>query len=223
VGFDEGGQLTEAVRRRPYRVLLFDEIEKAHPDVFNIMLQILEDGRLTDGHGRTVDFRNTVIIMTSNLGTGDLTRQPYGFRTDDRGAGYDETRLRRAVDEALKRTFRPEFLNRIDETIIFHPLTREQVLQVVGLMIRDVQSRTTERGITFELTPEASDWLAREGFDPVYGARPLRRAIQRFLENPLSRGILAGDFQEGDHIKVGASGTGLTLTRSVAEVALAAA
>jgi len=217
VGYDEGGQLTEAVRRRPYRVLLFDEIEKAHPDVFNIMLQILEDGRLTDGHGRTVDFRNTVVIMTSNLGTGDLTRQPYGFRTDGRGREYDESRLRSAVDEALKRTFRPEFLNRIDETIIFHPLTREQIVQVVGLMIRDVQSRLTERGITFDLTPEASDWLAREGFDPVYGARPLRRAIQRFLENPLSRGILAGEFQEGDHITVGASGTGLSLTRSAAE------
>ena len=217
VGYDEGGQLTEAVRRRPYRVLLFDEIEKAHPDVFNIMLQILEDGRLTDGHGRTVDFRNTVVIMTSNLGTGDLTRQPYGFRTDGRGREYDESRLRSTVDEALKRTFRPEFLNRIDETIIFHPLTREQIVQVVGLMIRDVQSRLTERGITFDLTPEASDWLAREGFDPVYGARPLRRAIQRFLENPLSRGILAGEFQEGDHITVGASGTGLSLTRSAAE------
>jgi ATP-dependent Clp protease ATP-binding subunit ClpC len=217
VGFDEGGQLTEAVRRRPYRVLLFDEIEKAHPDVFNVLLQILEDGRLTDGHGRTVDFRNTVVIMTSNLGTGDLARQPYGFRTDDRGPENDENRRRIAVEEALKRTFRPEFLNRIDETIIFHPLTREQIVQVVGLMIKDVQSRITDRGITFDLTPEAADWLAREGFDPVYGARPLRRAIQRFLENPLSRGILSGEFQEGDHILVGASGTGLSLTRSAKE------
>ena len=220
VGYDESGQLTEAVRRRPYRVLLFDEIEKAHPDVFNIMLQILEDGRLTDGHGRTVDFRNTVIIMTSNLGTGDLTRQPYGFRTDDRGPGYDETRLRSAVDEALKKTFRPEFLNRIDETIVFHPLTREQIVQVVGLMITDVQSRITERGITFELTPQASDWLAQEGFNPVYGARPLRRAIQRFLENPLSKGILAGDFQAGDHIVVDAGGTGLSLTKEEVAVAV---
>lgn len=217
VGYDEGGQLTEAVRRRPYRVLLFDEIEKAHPDVFNIMLQILEDGRLTDGHGRTVDFRNTVIIMTSNLGTGDLARQPYGFRTDERGPEYDETRLRSAVDEALKKTFRPEFLNRIDETIVFHPLTKEQIVQVVGMMIKDVQSRITERGITFELTSEASDWLAQEGFDPVYGARPLRRAIQRFLENPLSKGILAGDFLEGDHIVVDAGGTGLSLTKAGAE------
>jgi ATP-dependent Clp protease ATP-binding subunit ClpC len=216
VGYDEGGQLTEAVRRRPYRVLLFDEIEKAHPDVFNIMLQILEDGRLTDGHGRTVDFRNTVVIMTSNLGTGDLTRQPYGFRTDDRARGDDESKLRSAVAEALKKTFRPEFLNRIDETIVFHPLSREQIMQVVGLMIKDVQSRIVERGITFELTPEASDWLGREGFDPVYGARPLRRAIQRFLVNPLSKGILAGDFREGNHIIVDAGGTGLSLSQAVA-------
>jgi ATP-dependent Clp protease ATP-binding subunit ClpC len=215
VGYDEGGQLTEAVRRRPYRVLLFDEIEKAHPDVFNIMLQILEDGRLTDGHGRTVDFRNTVVIMTSNLGTGDLTRQPYGFRTDDRARGDDETKLRNAVAEALKKTFRPEFLNRIDETIVFHPLSREQIMQVVGLMIKDVQSRIVERGITFELTPEASDWLGREGFDPVYGARPLRRAIQRFLVNPLSKGILAGDFQEGNRIIVDAGDTGLSLCKAV--------
>ena len=215
VGYDEGGQLTEAVRRRPYRVLLFDEIEKAHPDVFNIMLQILEDGRLTDGHGRTVDFRNTVVIMTSNLGTGDLTRQPYGFRTDDRARGDDESKLRSAVAEALKKTFRPEFLNRIDETIVFHPLSREQIMQVVGLMIKDVQSRIVERGITFELTPEASDWLGREGFDPVYGARPLRRAIQRFLVNPLSKGILAGDFQEGNRIIVDAGDTGLSLCKAV--------
>jgi ATP-dependent Clp protease ATP-binding subunit ClpC len=146
-----------------------------------------------------------------------LARQPYGFRTDDRGPENDENRRRIAVEEALKRTFRPEFLNRIDETIIFHPLTREQIVQVVGLMIKDVQSRITDRGITFDLTPEAADWLAREGFDPVYGARPLRRAIQRFLENPLSRGILSGEFQEGDHILVGASGTGLSLTRSAKE------
>ena len=216
VGYEEGGQLTEAVRRRPYRVLLFDEIEKAHPDVCNIMLQILEDGRLTDGHGRTVDFRNTVVIMTSNLGTGDLTRQPYGFRTDDRARSNDETRLRSAVAEALKKTFRPEFLYRIDETIVVHPLSREQIVQVVGLMIKDVQSRIVERGITFELTPEANDWLGREGFDPTNGARPLRRAIQRFLENPLSKGILAGDFQEGNHIIVDADGTGLSLSKAVA-------
>ncbi|PKB79923.1 MAG: Clp protease [SAR202 cluster bacterium Io17-Chloro-G9] len=212
VGYDEGGQLTEAVRRRPYRVILFDEIEKAHPEVFNILLQILEDGRLTDGHGRTVDFRNTVIIMTSNLGTRDLTRQPTGFRTDDREHSLDEQRMQDSVNEAMKRAFRPEFLNRIDETIIFHPLTQDQIIRVVDLMVRDVQDRLDEQGISFELTPAASQWLAREGFDPVFGARPLRRAVQRHLENHLSKGILAGEYPEGSHVIVDASSSGLVLT-----------
>ena len=213
IGYDEGGQLTEAVRRRPYRVLLFDEIEKAHPDVFNILLQILEDGRLTDGHGRTVDFRNTVIIMTSNLGTEGLRRQPFGFRPDNRD-GRDEMRaLRESVDAALKRTFRPEFLNRIDETIVFHPLSQDQIVRIVELMVKDVQQRLEEREITFELTPEAGLWLAREGFDPVYGARPLRRAIQRQLENPLARSVLSGELAAGDHVVVDAGPDGLTLTK----------
>ena len=214
IGYEEAGQLTEAVRRRPYRVILFDEIEKAHPDVFNILLQILEDGRLTDGHGRTVDFRNTVVIMTSNLGTADIQRQPFGFRTDGRESGIDEERLRSSVNDAVKRTFRPEFLNRIDEIIVFHPLTQEQIIEVVSLMVRDVAQRLEDRGITFELTPDASDWLAQEGFDPVFGARPLRRAIQRFLENPLSKGILAGEFQEGDHVLVDSGDSGLVLTKA---------
>ena len=211
VGFDEGGQLTEAVRRRPYRVVLFDEIEKAHPDVFNILLQILEDGRLTDGHGRTVDFRNTVIIMTSNLGTEVLRRQPFGFRADGREDGLDSQRLRDSVNDALKRAFRPEFLNRIDETIIFDPLTQDEIVQVVELMVNDVRSRLKDREITFDLTPEAARWLAQEGFDPVYGARPLRRAVQRHLENALSKGILSGEYQAGDHVVVDAGGSGLTL------------
>jgi ATP-dependent Clp protease ATP-binding subunit ClpC len=219
VGYDESGQLTEAVRRRPYRVILFDEIEKAHPDVFNILLQILEDGRLTDGHGRTVDFRNTVVIMTSNLGTGELQRQPFGFRTEGRDQQAEDERLRTAVNDALKRTFRPEFLNRIDETIVFLSLTKEQIVQVVGLMIKDVQERLADRGITFELTLAASEWLAGEGFDPVYGARPLRRAIQRYLENPLSKGILAGDFHEGDHVIVDSGDSGLVLTKAAERVA----
>ena len=219
IGYDEGGQLTEAVRRRPYRVVLFDEIEKAHPDVFNVLLQILEDGRLTDGHGRTVDFRNTVVIMTSNLGTGDFTRQPYGFRTDGGGPKSDSQRLRNSVDEALKKTFRPEFLNRIDETIVFQPLTQQEIIQVVELMVKDVQGRIAERGITFELTPAASDWVAREGFDPVYGARPLRRALQRFLENPLSKGILSGEFQSGDHVMVDEGEGELALSKRVREPA----
>ena len=216
IGYYEAGQLTEAVRRRPYRVILFDEVEKAHPDVLNLLLQILEDGRLTDNHGRTVDFRNTVIIMTSNLGTDDLQRQPFGFRTDPKDRVMDEQQLLSSVNDALKRTFRPEFLNRIDETIIFNPLTQEQIIQIVELMVREVGHRLEERGITFELTPEASRWLAQEGFDPVYGARPLRRAIQRFLENPLSKGILSGEFQEGDHVVVNADGSGLSLSKNQA-------
>ena len=216
IGYDEGGQLTEAVRRRPYRVVLFDEIEKAHPDVFNILLQILEDGRLTDGHGRTVDFRNTVIIMTSNLGTEALRRQPFGFRTDGRDQDLDEQGLRDSVNDALKRAFRPEFLNRIDEIIIFHPLTQDQIVQVVDLMVRDVRDRLDERDITFELTPAASRWLAEEGFDPVFGARPLRRAVQRHLENPLSKGILGGEFLAGDHVVVDAGDSGLILSKQAA-------
>ncbi len=220
IGYDAGGQLTEAVRRRPYRVILFDEIEKAHPEVFNILLQILEDGRLTDGQGRTVDFRNTVVIMTSNLGTGNLTRHHAGFHTDSHEAEDATARLQESVNNALKQTFRPEFLNRIDETIIFHPLTREQIVQVVGLMVQDVAQRLAEQEITFELTGAAADWLAREGFDPAYGARPLRRAIQRHLENPLSRGILAGEFQAGDHLVVDTvadtGAAGLRLVKAVA-------
>ena len=221
VGYDEAGQLTEAVRRRPYRVVLFDEIEKAHPDALNILLQILEDGRLTDGHGRTVDFRNTVIIMTSNLGTEGFRRQPFGFRTDGLDRITEEERLRDSVNDALKRTFRPEFLNRIDETIVFQPLTQEQIVQVAGLMVKDVQARLADRGITFELTADAGLWLAREGFDPVYGARPLRRAVQRHLENVLSRRILAGEVQEGDHLVVDAGDDGLILTKPALAAQLA--
>ena len=213
VGFDDGGQLTEAVRRHPFRVILFDEIEKAHPDVSNILLQILEDGRLTDGHGRTVDFSNTVVIMTSNLGTTELGRQPVGFRKDTKGV-IDEQRVRDTVQEALKRSFRPEFLNRIDEVIIFSPLTEEQIERIVGLMAAEVQERLTERNITFELSLQARQWLAKEGFDPNFGARPLRRAVQRYLENALSKAILAGDFQSGDHVLVDSGPEGLTFSKA---------
>ena len=213
VGYDEGGQLTEAVRRRPYRVLLFDEIEKAHPDVFNILLQILEDGRLTDGQGRTVDFRNTVIIMTSNLGTEGTRRQPFGFRPDSADEQDELRALRESVNTALKRAFRPEFLNRIDDTIVFHPLNQGQIIQIVGLMVRDVQKRLDEREVTFELTAGAEVWLAKEGFDPVYGARPLRRAIQRQLENPLARMVLSGEVAPGDRVVVDAGADGLVLSR----------
>ena len=213
VGFEEGGQLTEAVRRHPFRVILFDEVEKAHPDVFNILLQILEDGRLTDGHGRTVDFRNTVVIMTSNLGTGEVGRQPVGFRRDGRDV-IDEERLRASVQDALKRAFRPEFLNRVDEIIIFNPLTQEQIERIVSLMANDVRIRLADRDITFDLTPEACQWLAKEGFDPTFGARPLRRAVQRYLETPISKAILAGEFQAGDHVLVDGGPQGLSFSKA---------
>ena len=209
VGYDDAGQLTEAVRRHPFRVVLFDEIEKAHPDVFNILLQILEDGRLTDGHGRTVDFRNTLVIMTSNLGTGDAGRQMMGFRADG-DSGREVERMRASVEEALKRTFRPELLNRIDEIVVFDPLTREQILRIVDLLLAEVQRRLDERSIRIELSDEAKDWLSREGFDPVYGARPLRRAVQRYVENPLSSRILAGELAEGDAVRLNAGRDGLT-------------
>ena len=199
VGFDQGGQLTEAVRRRPFRVILFDEIEKAHPDVFNILLQILEDGRLTDGQGHAVDFRNTLVIMTSNLGTGVETREAVGFLRDASGDG-DSAKRRSAVDEALKRVFRPEFLNRIDETIVFDPLTQEETRQIVDIIIAEVSERLAEHGVTIDLSGDARDWLASEGFDRTYGARPLRRVVQRSIENPLSRLILGGEFVSGDHI-----------------------
>ena len=201
VGFEDGGQLTEAVRRRPYRVLLFDEIEKAHPDVFNVLLQVLDDGRLTDGHGRTVDFRNTVIIMTSNLGTGDLQRQRLGLIGSRSDATEDE-RIRESVMEALKRNLRPEFLNRIDEIVVFHQLTQEQIVSIVHLMAAEVQDRLKDRQITFSLAPAAAQWLAKEGYDPAYGARPLRRAIQRLVENPLSKAILSNNYTEGDHLEI---------------------
>ena len=212
VGYDEGGQLTEAVRRRPFRVVLFDEIEKAHPDVFNILLQILEDGRLTDGHGRTVDFRNTLVIMTSNLGTGEVGRQVMGFRRDGQSAA-EMDRLRASIEEALKKTFRPELLNRIDEIVVFEPLTQEQIGLIVDLLMAEVQRRLDERDIRIETTEGAREWLSREGFDPVYGARPLRRAVQRHVENPLSNKILAGEFASGDVIRVEESGGTLAFTR----------
>ena len=220
IGYEEGGQLTELVRRRPFRVILFDEIEKAHPDVFNLLLQILEDGRLTDGHGRTVDFRNTVLIMTSNLGTEEMRQGNIGFLTGGRAVdGMD--RLHRAVETALKRAFRPEFLNRIDEIIVFEPLTEGQILQIVDLQVADVGKRLAERGIQVELTQPAREWLAREGYDPAFGARHLRRTVQRFVENPLSRRILQGEFQEGDRILVDAQNNELTF-RKATEAAAAA-
>ncbi len=194
VGYEEGGVLTEAVHRRPYSVILFDEIEKAHRDVFNILLQVLDDGRLTDGHGRTVDFRNTIIVMTSNIGSEQIQS------LSEAGASEAEIELR--VREELKRFFRPELLNRIDEVIIFHRLSREHVRQIVEIQIRRLAQRLSEREITLELTEAAKDRLAEEGYDPVYGARPLKRVIQREIENALARRILAGEFGPGDTVVV---------------------
>ena len=209
VGFEEGGQLTEAIRRRPFRVVLFDEIEKAHPDVFNILLQVLEDGRLTDGHGRTVDFRNAIVIMTSNVGTGEGVRA-VGFPTD--GGANGRAGERSAVEEALKRVFRPEFLNRLDAMIVFDPLTREQICELVDLALKEVEGRLAEHRIEFTLTQAARDWLAERGYDPEFGARPLRRAIERHLENPLARMILAGDAAKGSRVLVDAAANNLTFT-----------
>ena len=212
VGYDEGGQLTEAVRRRPFRVVLFDEIEKAHPQVFNILLQVLDDGRLTDGHGRTVDFRNTVLILTSNLGTTEFGRpQGMGFLRDADHESESQ-RLRESVEDALKKAIRPEFLNRLDEVVIFDPLTREQIRLIVDLTVSQVQARLDEREITISLTDEARDWLAKEGFDTVFGARPLRRTVQRQIENPLSSRILTGEFPPGAVVEVDVDADGRALT-----------
>ena len=215
IGYEEGGQLTEIVRRRPYRVILFDEIEKAHPDVFNILLQILEDGRLTDGHGRVVDFKNTVVIMTSNLGSQEFQRQSIGFHRGGETRA-DQQRKKTAVESTLKQAFRPEFLNRIDEIIIFDELTEGQLNQIVELMLKELQERLEERKITITLTSEAKSWLAEKGFDPMYGARPLRRTIQRLVENTLSKRILQGEFAEGDDIIIALDESNLTFSKTEA-------
>jgi ATP-dependent Clp protease ATP-binding subunit ClpC len=203
IGYDEGGQLTEAVRRKPYSVLLLDEIEKAHPDVFNILLQILEDGRLTDAQGRTVDFRNAIVIMTSNIGAKDIARNtPLGFTiTDETGTTYDEMKTK--IMGELKKVFRPEFLNRIDEVIVFHKLTKEEILSIVDLMVSRVRAQVAEHELQLELSEDAKELLVEEGWDPAMGARPLRRAIQRFIEDPLADEVLkAGDMPPGATVVV---------------------
>jgi ATP-dependent Clp protease ATP-binding subunit ClpB len=201
VGYEEGGQLTEAVRRRPYSVVLFDEIEKAHPEVFNSLLQILDDGRLTDGHGRTVDFKNTIVIMTSNLGSQYLAEVS------------DEKLMRERVMEALRLHFKPEFLNRVDDIIIFHRLSQDQLREIVSLQMARLRKLLAERQISLELSDKARDFLAEAGYDPVYGARPLRRAIQHYLQDKLAPLLLEGRFQEGDTILVDAAGEGLTFQK----------
>ena len=205
VGYDEGGQLTEAIRRRPYAVILFDEIEKAHPDVFNVMLQILDDGRLTDAQGRTVNFKNTVIIMTSNIGSQ--------YILDVAGDDSKYEQMRDRVMEAMRANFRPEFLNRIDEIIIFHSLKSEQLREIVKLQVQRLEQRLVERKLALKLSDEALDWLAQVGYDPVYGARPLKRAIQRELETPIAKAILRGEFHEGDTIYVGVENERLVFKR----------
>jgi ATP-dependent Clp protease ATP-binding subunit ClpC len=204
VGYDEGGQLTEAVRRRPYQIILFDEIEKAHPEVFNVMLQMLDDGRLTDGQGRTVDFKNTLVIMTSNVGTARFKERGLGFTTNNEEAERqrENDRMRDQVMQELRGSFRPEFLNRIDEIIIFSHLSQQEIGQIVKLMMSDVTKRLASRGIKLEITDEALAYLGREGYDKIYGARPLRRVIQRKLENSLSKLLLDGQFKAGDTIVV---------------------
>jgi ATP-dependent Clp protease ATP-binding subunit ClpC len=201
VGYEEGGQLTEKVRRRPYAVILLDEIEKAHPDVFNLLLQVFEDGRLTDSFGRKVDFRNTVIIMTSNVGAEVIRKTgSLGFKTQKEEVTYQEMK-EKLLDE-VKRTFKPEFLNRIDDTIVFRPLAKEDLLQIIDIEIGFVADRLKEQGITLEVTPEAKDFLIEKGFDPIFGARPLKRTIQRFLEDPLASEIISKKFKEGSSVKL---------------------
>ncbi|HEY5436887.1 MAG TPA: AAA family ATPase, partial [Candidatus Limnocylindrales bacterium] len=216
VGYDEGGQLTEAVRRRPYSVVLLDEIEKAHPDVFNVLLQVLEDGRLTDSQGRTVDFRNTVVIMTSNVGSaqiGSVTARP--------GESAYES-MKRQVTDALRAQFRPEFLNRVDEIIVFHALTDAELGAIAELRLAELQRRIAASDLTLEVTPAAKALIVREGTDPAYGARPLKRTIQRLVENPFARALLAGTFRPGDTVIADAdpvSGTLVFSTESSTVVA----
>jgi ATP-dependent Clp protease ATP-binding subunit ClpB len=207
IGYDEGGQLTEAVRRRPYAVVLFDEVEKAHPDVFNALLQVLDDGRLTDGKGRTVDFRNTVVIMTSNVGS-DLIQE-------SSRRGEDDERLKDKLMDVLRHTFRPEFLNRVDETVIFKSLGKGEIEKIVEIQLKDLRKRLAERKLQLEVTPEAKAMLAERGYDPVFGARPLKRTIQRMIENPLAVEVLAGRFGEGDTVVVEPDGETLKFRKEV--------
>jgi ATP-dependent Clp protease ATP-binding subunit ClpB len=203
VGYEEGGYLTEAVRRRPYSVVLFDEIEKAHPDVFNALLQILEDGRMTDGHGRTVDFKNTVIIMTSNLAS----------QTIQDLADRNRKEMEQRVTAALREAFKPEFLNRVDETIIFNSLGREQIKLIVEIQLKRLRQNLATRKMALEITERAKTLLADKGYDPAFGARPLKRTIQRLIQNPLAVKILEGEFKEGDRVKIDSDGETLLFDR----------
>jgi ATP-dependent Clp protease ATP-binding subunit ClpB len=210
VGYEEGGALTEAVRRRPYQVVLFDEIEKAHPDVFNVLLQVLDDGRLTDGQGRTVDFRNTLIVMTSNLGSEYLANQP---------EGQDTEAVRDQVMAVVRASFRPEFLNRIDEIILFHRLKKGDMVKIVDIQIRRLQRLLDERKIELVLEPSARDWVAEKGWDPAYGARPLKRVIQKCIQDPLAGMILSGQIRDGEKVLISAGRQGLSFNGKRAQAA----
>jgi len=215
VGYEEGGQLTEAVRRRPYSVVLFDEIEKAHPEVFNTLLQIFDDGRLTDAQGRTVDFKNTVIIMTSNVGTASIGDRNVGFRdlsVGDKDADTVYKTMTNRVMDAYNKMFRPEFRNRLDEVIVFHHLNAEQILEIVDFMVKRVEDELARRVLKLELLPEAKKLLAKEGYDRQFGARPLRRAVQRLIEDPLAERVLLGDFKAGDTIYMDAQNGEMVFT-----------
>jgi len=202
VGYEEGGALTEAVRRRPYQVILFDEIEKAHPDVFNVLLQVLDDGRLTDGQGRAVDFRNTLIIMTSNLGAEYLVNQ---------GEGHDSDEVREEVMGVVRSHFRPEFLNRVDEIILFHRLKRNQMGTIVDIQMKRLDALLVDRKIVLELKADAREWLAEKGYDAAYGARPLKRVIQKNVQDALAELILSGAVKDGDHVPISAGPLGLVI------------
>jgi ATP-dependent Clp protease ATP-binding subunit ClpB len=210
VGYDEGGVLTEAVRRRPYQVILFDEVEKAHEDVFNVLLQVLDDGRLTDGQGRTVDFKNTIIVLTSNLGSDVLAAQPEGEKVE---------MVQGQVMAAVRAHFRPEFLNRLDEIILFRRLQRVDMASIVKIQLERLRELLTDRKIDLDLDRSALDWLAAEGYDSTYGARPLKRVIQRTLQNPLAGLILDGSIKEGDTVRVSGGHDGLTINGALAEAA----
>ena len=203
VGYEEGGALTEAIRRKPYQVVLFDEIEKAHPDVFNVLLQVLDDGRLTDGQGRTVDFKNTIIIMTSNLGADYLTSL---------GEDQDVDQVRDQVMDVVKASFRPEFLNRVDEIILFHRLRRSEMGAIVDIQMKRLLALLAERKIVIDLAPDARNWLADKGYDPVYGARPLKRVIQKYLQDPLAEQILSGQVLDGSEVTIEAGSDRLLIS-----------
>jgi ATP-dependent Clp protease ATP-binding subunit ClpC len=207
VGYEDSGTLTKAVRRKPYSVVLLDEIEKAHPDVFNILLQVLDEGHLTDNYGRVIDFKNTVVIMTSNIGARDITKgRTMGFAAPDNRNAFE--RMAEKVKEEMTHVFNPEFLNRLDDVIVFHPLSESDIAQIVNILLKDVQKRLGDEELTLKLTEGGSQFLVKNGFDEKFGARPLKRSIQKYIEDPLSEKILGGEFQKGDEIEVDVAPTG---------------